>query len=89
MSELRRQHPYEFFTRGNAIRANVESVKRRRWEYTPRFTEFSIPGAVQDWLDVEFTQEVSSGAACSLRSRSYAPYSGARYQLSGWSTDTD
>ena len=59
MSELRRQHPYEFFTRGNAIRANVESVKRRRWEYVPRYTEFSIPGAVQDWLDVEFAQEVS------------------------------
>lgn len=58
MSELRRQHPYEFFTRGNAIRANVESVKRRRWEYTPRYTDFSIPGAVQDWLDVEFAQEV-------------------------------
>lgn len=61
MSELRRSHPYEFFTRGNTIRANVESVKRRRWEYTPDFAadSFVIPGAVQDWLDTEFDEEVS------------------------------
>lgn len=59
MCELRRQHPYEFFTRGNVIRSNVEQVKRRRWVYEPRYTDFNIPGAVQDWLDVEFAQEVS------------------------------
>lgn len=59
MSELRRQHPYEYFTRGNTIRANVETVKRRRWEYNPTYTTFTIPGAVQDWLDTEFAQEVS------------------------------
>lgn len=58
MHELRCQHPYEFFTRGNTIRANVESVKRRRWVYEPRYTDFQLPGAVQDWLDVEFAQEV-------------------------------
>lgn len=33
MSELRTKHPYEFFTRGNTIKANVEQVKRRRWVY--------------------------------------------------------
>lgn len=62
MSELRRSHPYEFFTRGNAIRANVESVKRRRWDYQPDFAadSFVLPGAVQDWLDTEFDEEVSS-----------------------------
>lgn len=59
MSELRARHPYEFFTRGNAIRSNVEQVKRRRWEYTPKYHDFAIPGGVQDWLDTEFAQEVS------------------------------
>jgi len=59
MSNLRVQHPYEFFTRGNQIRANVESVKRKRWDYTPEHTEFRIPGAIQDWLDMEFEKEVS------------------------------
>ncbi|QCO93523.1 replication-associated protein [Gopherus associated circular DNA virus 4] len=57
MSELRTRHPYEFFTRGNTIRANVEQVKRRRWEYTPKYHDFNIPGGVQDWLDTEFAQE--------------------------------
>lgn len=59
MRQLRRDHPYEFFTRGTTIKANVETVKRRRWEYEPRFGNFSIPGAVQDWLDVNFEEEVS------------------------------
>lgn len=58
MCELRRLHPYEFFTRGNTIRANVEQVKRRRWEYTSPYADFSIPGTIQDWIDMEFTQEV-------------------------------
>lgn len=59
MRRLRHEHPYEFFTRGSTIKANVESVKRHRWDYEPRYTEFTIPGAVQDWLDTEFAQEVS------------------------------
>lgn len=59
MSNLRKQHPYEFFTRGNQIRANVESVKRKRWDYVPEHTEFRLPGAVQDWVDMEFEEEVS------------------------------
>ncbi len=59
MHALRTSHPYEFFTRGHTIRANVEAVKRRRWEYEPQYEGFSIPGAVQDWLDTEFDQEVS------------------------------
>lgn len=61
MSALRERHPYEFFTRGTTIRTNVESVKRKRWDYVPDFEpgSFVIPGAVQDWLDVEFDQEVS------------------------------
>lgn len=59
MSHLRERHPYEFFTRGNQIRANVESVKRKRWDYEPEHTEFRIPGAIQDWLDMEFEKEVS------------------------------
>lgn len=60
MSALRQRHPYEFFTRGNAIRANVEQVKRRRWDYQPAYPadSFVIPGAVQDWLDTEFNEEV-------------------------------
>lgn len=60
MSELRKRSPYEFFTRGKAIRANVESVKRRRGDYVPEHPpdSFVIPGAVQDWLDTEFEQEV-------------------------------
>lgn len=63
MSELRVRHPYEYFTRGNTIRANVEQAKRHRWEYTPEYDagSFVLPGAVQDWLDVEFTQEVCVG----------------------------
>lgn len=62
MSALRQTMPYEFFTRGNAIRANVESVKRRRWDYQPDFAadSFVLPGAVQDWLDTEFDEEVSN-----------------------------
>lgn len=61
MSALRERHPYEFFTRGNTIRSNVDSVKRRRWDYIPTFDpgSFIIPGAVQDWLDTEFEKEVS------------------------------
>lgn len=61
MSELRRTHPYEFFTRGNTIRANVESVKRKRWDFEPEHPSdsFVLPGAVQDWLDTEFDEEVS------------------------------
>lgn len=61
MSALRQRHPYEFFTRGNTIRANVEQAKRRRWDYAPEHPSdsFVIPGAVQDWLDVEFSQEVT------------------------------
>jgi len=60
MSALRERHPYEFFTRGNTIRSNVESVKRRRWDYISPYPaeSFVLPGAVQDWLDVEFNQEV-------------------------------
>lgn len=61
MSHLRERHPYEFFTRGNTIRANVEAVKRRRWEYISPYEGWTIPGAVQDWLDVEFEEEVSKG----------------------------
>lgn len=62
MSELRARHPYEFFTRGTAIRANVESTKRHRYDYTPDYDagSFKLPGAVQDWLDTEFAEEVSS-----------------------------
>lgn len=61
MSELRKRHPYEFFTRGNTIRANVETAKRRRWDYVAEHPadSFKLPGAVQDWLDTEFDQEVS------------------------------
>lgn len=61
MSALRERHPYEFYTRGGTIRANVEQVKRHRWDYNPEYTpdSFVIPGAVQDWLDTEFAQEVS------------------------------
>ncbi len=61
MSQLRRNHPYEFFTRGNAIRANVEAVKRKQWNYEPEYPadSFVLPGAVQDWLDTEFDEEVS------------------------------
>ena len=61
MSLLRERHPYEFFTRGNTIRANVESVKRKRWDFEPEFASdsFVLPGAVQDWLDTEFDEEVS------------------------------
>lgn len=61
MSLLRKAHPYEFFTRGLAIRANVEQVKRKRWDYEPQYPadSFVIPGAVQDWLDTEFNEEVS------------------------------
>lgn len=60
MSELRSKHPYEFFTRGNTIRANLQQVKRRRWDYEPPYTadSFVLPGAVQDWLDTEFEEEV-------------------------------
>lgn len=60
MSELRKRHPYEFFTRGNTIRANVETAKRRRWDYVAEHPadSFKLPGAVQDWLDTEFDQEV-------------------------------
>ena len=60
MSELRVRHPYEYFTRGNTIRANLESTKRHRYDYTPEFDagSFQLPGAVQDWLDTEFAQEV-------------------------------
>lgn len=58
MSALRQHHPYEFFTRGNTIRANVESVKRKRWDYEAPHSEFHIPGNIQDWLDTEFDQEV-------------------------------
>lgn len=60
MSELRKTHPYEFFTRGLAIRANVEQVKRKRWDYEPDYPadSFVIPGAIQDWLDTEFNEEV-------------------------------
>lgn len=60
MSELRHRHPYEFFTRGSTIRAQVESVKRHAYEYTPDYTSdsFVLPGAVQDWLDTEFAEEV-------------------------------
>lgn len=84
MSELRQKHPYEFFTRGNTIRANVEQVKRRRWDYAPRHTDFTIPGALQDWLDTEFTQEVcviSSVRRCGLR-----PHSQLRWLLRGFAT---
>lgn len=60
MSELRARHPYEFFTRGTTIRAQVEQVKRHRWEYTPEYApdSFVLPGAIQDWLDTEFAEEV-------------------------------
>lgn len=62
MSALRERHPYEFYTRGATIRTNVEAVKRHRWDYNPEHTadSFIIPGAVQDWLDTEFAQEVCS-----------------------------
>ena len=62
MSALRERHPYEFFTRGSTIRANVEQVKRHRWEYEPEYPadSFVLPGAIQDWLDTEFAQEVSN-----------------------------
>lgn len=71
MSELRVRHPYEYFTRGNTIRANLESTKRHRYDYTPDFDpgSFQLPGAVQDWLDTEFAQEVS---VMGLRSASSA-----------------
>lgn len=61
MSELRARHPYEFFTRGTTIRAQVEQVKRHRWDYTPDYdaNSFVLPGAIQDWLDTEFAEEVS------------------------------
>lgn len=58
MSNLRQRHPYEFFTRGNQIRANVESVKRKRWDYEPEHTDFRLPGSIQDWIDMEFEKEV-------------------------------
>lgn len=86
MSELRVRHPYEYFTRGNTIRANLESTKRHRYDYTPDYDagSFELPGAVQDWLDTEFAQEVcSAGATCSLRSRSYGRYSRPRCDLVG------
>ncbi|QDJ95247.1 replication-associated protein [Capybara virus 20_cap1_494] len=69
MSELRVRHPYEFFTRGNAIRANLESTKRHRYDYTPDYAadSFQLPGAVQDWLDTEFAQEVSDRIGVSER----------------------
>ncbi|QCO93519.1 replication-associated protein [Gopherus associated circular DNA virus 5] len=59
MSALRERHPYEFFTRGSAIRTQVESVKRHRWVYEPDYApdSFQLPGAVQDWLDTEFAEE--------------------------------
>lgn len=62
MSALRERHPYEFFTRGQQIRANVVATKRKRWEYEPDFPadSFVLPGAVQDWLDTEFAEEVSN-----------------------------
>lgn len=61
MSALRERHPYEFFTRGTAIKANVMAAKRHRWEYQPDYPadSFQLPGAVQDWLDTEFAEEVS------------------------------
>lgn len=75
MSELRRKHPYEFFTRGKTIRANVESIKRHAYEYTSDYPadSFVLPGAVQDWIDVEFEEEVcvvtiTTPAALILRS---------------------
>lgn len=77
MSALRERHPYEFFTRGSTIRANVEQTKRHRWEYEPQYDpgSFKLPGAVQDWLDTEFDEEVceTRGAAVS-----WTPYSGVR-----------
>lgn len=68
MSLLRERHPYEFFTRGNTIRANVESVKRKRWNYEPEYApdSFILPGAVQDWLDTEFDEEVCNLYSLSL-----------------------
>lgn len=61
MSELRKRHPYEFFTRGQTIKANVVKAKRRRWAFEPEhpIDSFVIPGAVQDWLDTEFDEAVS------------------------------
>lgn len=60
MSALRERHPYEFFTRGSTIRSQVEQVKRHRWVYEPDYPadSFQLPGAVQDWLDTEFEEEV-------------------------------
>lgn len=68
MSELRVRHPYEFFTRGNTIRANLESTKRHRYDYEPDYAadSFQLPGAVQDWLDTEFAQEVSDRIGVSV-----------------------
>lgn len=61
MSALRERHPYEFFTRGNTIKANLVETKRRDYSYQSPYASdsFVLPGAVQDWLDTEFTEEVS------------------------------
>ncbi|QCO93525.1 replication-associated protein [Gopherus associated circular DNA virus 3] len=41
------------------IRANVESVKRKRWVYEGEFppNSFTVPAEVQNWLDSEFEKE--------------------------------
>lgn len=68
MSAVRRHHPYEYFTKGTQIEANVRKAKGVSFNYTPAYEpgSFTIPGAVQDWLDTEFNQEVSS-QVCSWR----------------------
>jgi len=62
MSAVRRHHPYEYFTRGSQIEANVRKAKSVSFDYTPEYApeSFVLPGAIQDWLDTEFNQEVSS-----------------------------
>lgn len=60
MSALRQKHPYEYFTRGAQIEANVLKAKGFTRPYEPEYAPetFRIPGAIQDWLDTEFNQEV-------------------------------
>lgn len=84
MSALRQRHPYEFFTRGATIRANVEQVKRHRWNFQPTYPadSFVLPGSIQDWLDTEFDEEVSKSylsilgeACCAAATRGLAQIS--------------
>lgn len=69
MSALREKHPYEYFTRGLQIEANVRRAKGVGFNYVPAHpaSSFSIPGAIQDWLDTEFDQEVFVVFEYSLR----------------------